>query len=418
MKTLAILSATAALAPMLVGAAPSVGNVTLAASGHTVNVTYDLSENAIVTLDILTNGVSVGYDKIRHLSGDVNRPVTAGTGKSIAWTPWKDWPDGGEIDCRAEVTAWAYDAPPPVCAVSLESPGSVLFYPSLDALPGGVTNRLYKKQYLLMKKIPAAGVTWRMGTPAPTGSMPTVTNEYPHLVTLSQDYYMGVYEFTRAQWRYYNTWIGNDTMPAEGTDDEIKPAGSLTFNWVWGHSTAGYNWPAEREPGNVIAFLRGRCRNALALSLPTEAQWEYAARAGKGHLYADGSDSYSTSSEYYWDQDSTLYSNERHVVGTTTRPNAYGLYDMSGNVMELCLDVYRERILEDEVDPVGPAAEAASALKRVIRGGGLGEGLDWGSTPYQRSVKLAHRKPLEADNGGNNTGFRVCAPAVYVPPAE
>ena len=106
------------------------------------------------------------------------------------------------------------------------------------------------------------------------------------------------------------------------------------------------------------------------------------------------------------------------MVGTTTRPNAYGLYDMNGNVMEMCLDVYRERILEDEVDPVGPAAEAASALKRVMRGGGWGEGLDWASTPYQRSVKLAHRRPLAANEGGDDTGFRVCAPAVYVPPAE
>lgn len=131
-------------------------------------------------------------------------------------------------------------------------------------------------------------------------------------------------------------------------------------------------------------------KEGVTYRLPTEAEWEYACRAG-------------STTEYYWgDKYRTRYawcevnSEERtHEVGTR-EPNAWGLYDMSGNLWEWCADWYAEYPSVAVVDPIGPA----SGSERVLRGGA------WNSYEWYVSSVVRHRNVPSTRL--DIYGFRVC----------
>ena len=106
-----------------VAAAPSISNVSVVRSSafaKKVTVGYDLGvEDAIVTLDVLTNGVSIGAANVIRVFGDVNRKVTKGVGKSIVWQSYQDWPDHAITNevVQFKLTAWALDNPPEIIAI-------------------------------------------------------------------------------------------------------------------------------------------------------------------------------------------------------------------------------------------------------------------------------------------------------------
>ena len=98
-----------------------------------VTITYDLEgSDAVVTVDIQTNGVSIGAANFTNMEGDVNRLVRQGVGRTVTWEPWSSWPDQRITDnsVTAVVTAWATNAPSPYMAVDLRSWGNVNFYGS------------------------------------------------------------------------------------------------------------------------------------------------------------------------------------------------------------------------------------------------------------------------------------------------
>ncbi len=124
-------------------------------------------------------------------------------------------------------------------------------------------------------------------------------------------------------------------------------------------------------------------------TLPTEAQWEYACRAG-------------SSGPYYGKLEEIAWSGEERESGTThsvgiKKPNAWGIHDMHGNLWEWCLDAYREVTKNKEVDPF--FSDVTKSGVRIDRGG------CWDSTPdYCRS---AHRGSYEPDRKSTFVGFRI-----------
>ena len=202
-----------------------------------------------------------------------------------------------------------------------------------------------------------------------------LTNELPaHQVTLTKSYYIGKYEVTQAQWKAV---MGNNPSYFHGDD---MPVEQVTWNDVQ----------------TFIAKLNEM--TGKNYRLPTEAEWEFAARGGnqsKGYKYS-GSDNIDDVA-WYGASSGGNSGNNTHSVGIK-QSNELGIYDMSGNVYEWCSDWYGVYSDETQTDPQGPAVSS----KRVARGGSFAYG-----TMYCR---VAYRHPIDSSISGRNLGFRVVLP--------
>jgi formylglycine-generating enzyme required for sulfatase activity len=160
-----------------------------------------------------------------------------------------------------------------------------------------------------------------------------------HQVTISRPFYLGKYEVTQAQWQAV---MGNNPSLFQGDP-------KLPVEQVW--------WTDVQDFLRKLNAKEGGNRYRL----PTEAEWEYAARAGSTTAYGFGSDA-SRLGEYAWYRDNS--GGKTRPVGQL-KPNAWGLYDMHGNVMEWVQDWYGRYPAESVTDPQGPA----SGSHRMRRGG-------------------------------------------------
>ena len=124
-------------------------------------------------------------------------------------------------------------------------------------------------------------------------------------------------------------------------------------------SSAGAGWPSSSAVDSSSFLGKLRTRTGIDFDLPTEAQWEYACRAGTTTKYSYGD---SVNESYMWYDGNS--SKKSHEVGTKS-PNPWGFYDMHGNVEEFCLDWYASG-LTGGTDPKG----SSSGSYRVLRGGG------------------------------------------------
>ena len=345
-------------------AAPTVSNVTMTQAIHqTVRVDYTLDEAAVVTLDVLTNATgsawaSIGPENVAVLWGDVNVLVQPGS-HTIFWAPEKSWIEAHpkSYDVRAQVKAWAVTAPPDYMVVDLrpsaELAGAprIRYFETAGQVPDGVTDRKYKTDYVLMRKIPAKGMTYRMGSPSgEVGKSRSENTDWDGVetlrhVTLTNDFYLGVYELTRKQAVTY-TGYGN---PSAVSGYEAYPVGGDNNN---GGISCGrlrgttYLWPEDgRNVGGALSELRNR--TGVDFDLPTEAQWEFACRAGTssalytGEELADETTSANLDAIAWYKGNS---GNHSHEVGLL-QPNGFGLYDMLGNVGEFCVDRIKHNAL-------------------------------------------------------------------------
>ncbi len=312
--------------------AATVSNVEIRPTGAglgPVEVTYDLDEAAIVTFDVLTNGVSIGQGAA-NAGGDANRYTLAGTGKRIFWMPHRDW-EGHALDgAQVQVTAWSLDVPPPYLVAEIHG-GDVQYYASADLVPdGGVTNRKYKTSHLVMRKMPAKDVVWTMGSTADDAC--TAAREVMHRVKLSSDYYVGVYEFTAGQFMSA-TNLANPTATKSLANAGCYPLTHYTYANMRGALKCN---SADPTPNSLMGVLRAR--TGLAFDLPNAAQWEFACRAGHGGSVLVGSKIEDSAWVYEnWQEDPALTANSTHEVGLR-RANDFGLYDMQGNILELTVD--------------------------------------------------------------------------------
>lgn len=328
---------TAAVVTFAVSAAfasPKITSTSVKASqdgaSRTVTVEYQLSgEPAIVTIDIQTNFVvsgekqwaSIGGDKLVGFWGDVNiLNLNTTTPSKAYWHPDKCWPDGGMLKgVRAVVTAWATNAPPDYIVVDLtkEKGRNLSFYARKEEIPLGVTNDIYKTDKLVMRRIPAKGVTWRMGNPGSTNY------QYPdHLVAFTYDYYLGVYELTQKQFSHVG---GTNISQFRGN---TLPVEQVSWNESRGILASYPNTEHAVDPAKACGGLR--TKSGIDFDLPSTEEWEYACRAGTGTTYYNGDDA-AELGRIAWYADNS--GNETHPVGLR-EPNAWGLYDMLGNVAE------------------------------------------------------------------------------------
>ncbi len=215
--------------------------------------------------------------------------------------------------------------------------------------------------------------------------------EIQHEVTLTQDFYMQTTEVTQGQWETIIT-------AAEGAG--FLTSGDLNQTPSF-FSSCGSDCPVQSVSWDDIQIFISALNQfgEGTYSLPTEAQWEYAARAGSTTAFSNG-----PLTETGWELDPNLDAMGWYVYnsGSVTHPvaqkdaNAWGLYDMHGNVWEWCQDWYQSDLGSDPVtDPEGPG----SSSSRVIRGG------RWGS--YSRDCRSAVRQYRGPDTRGSLNGFRL-----------
>jgi len=401
-----------------VGAALSCGAVGIEASNVTINqsvdshivtVDYTLSgAPAIVTVDFLTNGVSIGERNFANVRGDVNRILATDGNYSVKWNPARSPAatisfDGFEVS--ASVKVWPVEDPPDYLVVNLAETNyaspRVSYYVSTNALPGGgLANDIYRTDRLVMRRIHAAGVRWRMGAVSAdyAGSDSDVSlsaREAAHGVTLSEDYFIGIYPVTQGQGAYFSS---RGTAFTDQDDSRLRPAGNVKYVNLRG-SGAGNGGAVK--PTSALQELR--TLTGVDFDLPTDAQWEYACRAGTTTLLYSGKAL--TSANVYelgWIYGNSLLDGTRqtHPVGEKL-PNGWGLYDLYGNVNEWCRDWYVADLgTDDVVDPVGPATGST----RVLRGGNYLRGLrDWNVASSNRSGDIE-------DRTSNMDGFRLACP--------
>ena len=221
--------------------------------------------------------------------------------------------------------------------------------------------------------IPAG--TFTMGSP--TSEVSRDNDETQHEVTLSA-FRMSKYEITNAQYAAFLNakGIGSDGKYAAGAypTQALIYASSGSYDWGLHYTNnqwipvAGY----ENHPViNVTWYGATEYATYVDGSLPTEAQWEYACRAGSTTPFNTGSCLTNLQANYRWDNpystctnSVTTYPGKTQPVGSYS-PNAYGLYDMHGNVWEWCSDWYGTYPTDAQTNPTGPA----TGSYRVYRGG-------------------------------------------------
>ncbi len=214
-----------------------------------------------------------------------------------------------------------------------------------------------------------------MGSPAGEAKTPKESlSETPHKVTISQPFYMGKYELTQAVYE-----------KVTGTNPSLAKGGLLPV-----HNLA---WQDAQAFCTKFSQLTGRLAQ-----LPTEAQWEYACRAGTTTAYHSGGQIADLGKVGWYGANS---GGKPHPCGELA-PNAWGLYDMHGNIREYVRDLYAEGPMADATDPAGP--KEGDPKNHVVRGGAY-----TANAAAALNCRSAVRRPTEAPGA---TGFRILVTVV------
>jgi formylglycine-generating enzyme required for sulfatase activity len=206
----------------------------------------------------------------------------------------------------------------------------------------------------------------------PAGRFQMGVGEESVTVTLTKPFFIGVYEVTQEE---YERVMGTNPSYYKGASNPVEKISWIDATEFCRRLSAS---PEEKRAGR-------------SYRLPTEAEWEYACRAGTTTRYSFGDDD-SRLDQYAWFSTNSNYAT--HPVGEKT-PNPWGIYDMLGNVWEWCFDWYGQYPQQEVTDPVGPNEGSL----RVCRGGA------WFSDFPQ--CQSAFRLGLGPMNGTYLNGFRV-----------
>ena len=451
MRFIAILAMAVSLVDVLHSAEPVIdqSQVRLVQGGkRRLTVEYVLTGgDGVVTLDIQTNAtagaesgwVSVGPEKVATATGDVFKRVSAGAGtKRIDWYPRNVLPHdivlpSGSV--RAVVKAYPVYSPPDYMVINLDD-GSIAYYENVAQLPNGIESDYCRDNALVLRKVHAAGRGFLMGTSPHEVGVPAdayFSYEKTQYVSFTQDYYLGVFEVTCGQFRRV---MGKNQVESQftlATEYRTRPVENVTYV-SYGNDTGlmeANAWPnsdfdeaRKTHANSFFGRLRTLTNLGSALCLPTSAQWEYACRAGSRsslHLgynlkvTSEGEDAalsrfarYKYNGGYVKGEGDTYSAPDpatATVANGTARvgsyePNAWGFYDMLGNVREICYNHYYNYVTgADLVDPTGTVPSSNVTQYRIVRGGG------WSSEPSE--CRAGAIEQYQIWTSPKNIGFRV-----------
>jgi formylglycine-generating enzyme required for sulfatase activity len=245
-----------------------------------------------------------------------------------------------------------------------------------EKAPKEFTNAIGMKLVL----IPAG--EFLMGSPA--DEKDRSNDETQHKVRITKPFYMGTTEVTQAQWKAV---MGNNPSQFQGDNLPVE-----TVSW-----------------NDCQEFLKKlSAKEGKTYWLPTEAEWEYACRAGTNSRFSFGNDDgdlhkygnycdKSNTNGFDWQDKEHDDGHDKTAPVGSYKPNSWGLYDMHGNVWEWCQDLYVEDYYKSSpaADPTGPTQSAF----RVLRGG------CW--TFFPRLCRSSSRRRIDPDYRGSSIGFRV-----------
>lgn len=228
-------------------------------------------------------------------------------------------------------------------------------------------------------------------------------DEQEQQIVITLPYYIAIFPLTQGQYKLIK---GSESTPSKFIGD-TRPLESISYADLRGNEQ-GSNWPKNKDyevdPGSFFGVLRRKVSFCdCYFDLPTEAQWEVAARAGNATAFGDGTelsgkqkcDNLANIGRYRLNQrDGKSKFIETAEVGSYL-PNNWGIYDMHGNVYEWCLDWYSYKKSESSSDPLGPE----EGEERVARGGSYNS--------YAFCCSAARRKGLNPSESNDVTvGFR------------
>jgi formylglycine-generating enzyme required for sulfatase activity len=346
---------------------PVVSNVQAAQrpGTHKVDIRYDVADAdgdvLWITVKVLDKGEAYGGASYvvpaASFSGDIGFGIKPGLGKHIVWDAWVDW--GGKYSANMRFRLTASDTLPEILA----EPPDMVWIRSGTFTMGSPSNE--KDRY------EGSGGWAGHGEEGPQTK-----------VTISRGFGMSKYKVTQAQ---YKAVMG--TNPSRTHKGDNYPV-----EYVSWHEAAAYCAKLTEKEKAAGGLPRG-----YEYRLPTEAEWEYACRAGTTTRFSYGDDlDYSQLGEYAWYIPDS--SNTTHPVGEK-KPNGWGLYGMHGHVWEWCQDWYGNYPGGSVTDPQGPA----TGSYRMRRGGCFDVGAD--------DCRSARRTYTEPGNRGGDVGFRpVLAP--------
>jgi formylglycine-generating enzyme required for sulfatase activity len=373
-----------------------------------LDISYDLADldtaNLTVAVTVSTNqGTSWFSPASNNLTGSVGEFVVApGVSKTVVWQGWRELPN--QMFSNVLVKVSADDSPARYLVVDLSGGTNTTSYPVtyMATAPVGGWTDIYKTSNLVMRIISPG--TFAMGSPV--GELGRSPDETQHTVTLTKNFYIGVFEVTQRQWElvmgnrpsYFTNSSYYATRPVEQVSyyDIRENPGNINDPAV--------DWPINNEVSSNSFIGKLRAKTGLStFDLPTESQWEYACRAGtttalnSGHNLTNAiTDARMAAVGRYktWAGPSDGTSVGTAKVGSYV-PNAWGLYDMHGNLWEWCLDWYGT-YPGTVSDPVG----VASGSGRVDRGG------SWAINEAS-ACRSAYRNNRTQSNLSADVGFRL-----------
>ena len=346
-----------------------------------------------------------GYDNVRNMKipmktltgAGASAPVKHGGPYTVTWDAFKDAP--GVISSAFEVKIHALAVLGIYMVVNLET-GSVRYTAEEPDLSNNTcrTTELWLRQIMPSK--------FSMGSP--NNELGRRSDEIQHPVTLTRMFYIGVFQCTQKQWQIV---MGSNPSTNKG---DTRPVENVSYNMIRGSSvTAGAGWPTYGHVVDASSFL-GKLQEKTGrfFDLPTEAEWECACRAGT--TTALNSDKNLTNGEscpnmaevgrYAYNRSDGKGGYSQHTKVGSYLSNAWGLYDMHGNVLEWCLDWFGGYPTTAVTDPTGPA----SGECRVMRGGCY----CYGAYLCRSACRYWGGYPTASDSGSANgygpVGFRVC----------
>ncbi|MBP5190611.1 MAG: formylglycine-generating enzyme family protein [Bacteroidales bacterium] len=340
--------------------AQNVSNVAFTRQNKEVTVTYDLSKDADIRVCVSIDGGRYYGEYIENMAGDMGKGIKAGKGKKIIVY---DLPDLRMLPWEPDSTGF--------------NASDTLIRFSVEVDDGSVDIKVNGMKFRMM---PVAGGTFTMGCTRPGSAKHNYEVEFPtHKVTVDS-FYIGKFEVTQRLWKEV---MGNN--PSRWTYNDSLPVEQVSWNDV------------------QMFIARLSQMTGYRFRLPTEAEWEFAARGGnrsKNCIYP-GQDGDPGSVAWY----GMNSGNTTHPVGRK-KANELGLHDMAGNVWEWCSDWYGAYSAEEQQNPRGPK----HGESRILRGGSLNSP-SWGCTVSDRSW-------YQPDYGYGFHGFRLVLDSVEEPEEE